>query len=125
MTPLRNRPAAEFVDARKLPRPFRTAANHNGNVNNFMWVTRPNPHSTGERRPFAARQFYFAALCSHDSSLTHLLELQPLVPPGKRWSMKTGASSALCSVEWVCVQEWWEEGGWERRKMSGPSPLSG
>ncbi len=23
------------------------------------------------------------------------------------------------------AQEWWEEDGWERRKMSEPSPLSG
>src|SRR5438034_177200 len=59
MAPLGNRPPAEFFDARKSPRPFRTPANDNGNVNNFMWVTRPNPHSTGERRPLAVGHFYF------------------------------------------------------------------
>ena len=74
MAPLGNRPPAEFFDARKSPRPFRTAANDNGNVNNFMWVTRPNFYSTGEWRPLAAGHFYFAVLCSHDPSLTHVLE---------------------------------------------------
>src|SRR5215831_3033660 len=68
MAPLGNGPPAEFFDARKSPRPFRTAANDNGNVNNFMWVTRPNPHSTGERRPLAVAHFYFAVPCSHDPS---------------------------------------------------------
>ena len=74
MAPLGNRPPAEFFDARKSPRPFRTPANDNRNVNNFMWVTRPNPHSTGERRPLAVGHFYFAVLFSHDPSLTRVLE---------------------------------------------------
>src|SRR2546429_8161218 len=73
MAPLGNRPPAEFFDARKSPRPFRTPANDNRNVNNFMWVTRPNPHSTGERRPLAVGHFYFAVLFSHDPSLTRVL----------------------------------------------------